>query len=300
MNALPIQLSKEELDKIVHLAGINSDIKAIARFLNLNANDLQAEYLNENSPLRQAMDTGIINAEYSISKKQFDDAKLGDKESIREWKKDANAAKWERYKQKLLFDQEVSSYETLRAAVENGIVNELPEKLQKYYEVIDFIRALYNRLNSRTYIINQVRLKWKEVSYSVANKLYYESLNFFNLDNAVKKEAWANVYAERLDLISNLALENKDLDIAGKYAVEAAKMRGVGREQAPQVPAEILDRRPILYSIKITDLGGTPISRNKLGALIDGLDVSEKDKTRLKRDGVIEGIPFELFENAQE
>jgi hypothetical protein len=300
MNSIGLYLTDEQLNQIESLATINSDIKAIAFFLKLEPDILEEEFLNDGSALRKAIEKGEAKALAKIDQKVFSDAQAGDKDSIKSWKSDAARLKYERYKSKITFDKEVSSYEALQAAIEHGVTGKLPENLQKYYEIIDFIRTLYNKFNSRTYIINSVRLRWKEVSYSLANKLYYESLNFFNLDNEVKKEVWANVYADKLDNIALLALERGDLEVAGKYVVDAAKMRGVGKENAQQIPAELLNRRPILYTTKIADLGVSPVNRKMLGDLIDNLDVPEQDRNRLKRDAMIEDVQFEVAENDKE
>ncbi len=294
-----MNLSEDEQAKISDLAGMNSNIRVIARFLSINPDDFEAQYMIEGSPVRRAVDEGINKAEYAISKKQFESAEHGDKSAVAECKKDATNARWQWNKNKLLFDKKVSDYKGLRTAIENG-KGELPEHLQKYYEVLDFIRSLYSQMNSKSYIISMVRTKWPEISYSVAQKLYYESLNFFNVDNGVKKEVWANIYADQLDMIANLAFENNQLDIAGKYKVEAAKMRGVGREQAPELPKELLDRRVILYTINPADVGMIPINRRALAESIDSLDIPERERSRLNRDARIDDIPFELFSSAEE
>jgi hypothetical protein len=190
----------------------------------------------------------------------------------------------------------MGEYENLKLAVEHGNGN-LPDHLKQYYEVLDFIRTLYSQMNSRSYIVSMVRMKWNEMSYDMAVKLYYKSLNFFNCDNGVKKETWGNVYADGLDVISNMALERGLLDIAGKYKVEAARLRGVGRDEPAQVPPELLDRRPVLYTFSFSDIGLQPANRRELGSLIDSLDVSESQKLRLKNDARIENVEFELFPN---
>ena len=287
-------LSDEELNKVSHLSSMNCDVKAIAQYLKVNPDNFESESMREGSPIHQAIEKGINQSELSIGQKQFEAAKGGDKESIREFKKDARSAKFDRYKSKLMFDQKVTDFEMLQSAVNQG-KSELPEQLQKYYDVLDFIRTLSNKMNSRSYIVSQVRLKWKDISYNSAVKFYYESLNFFNVDNGVKKEAWANIYADQLDIISNLALENKELEIAAKYKVEAAKLRGVGREEHNHIPEELLDRRPILYTFNATDFGIKPVNRRKLAQFIDNLDISEKERGLINRDAMIEDVPFELF-----
>ena len=299
-NDITMNLTDDELARISQLAGINTNIRVIARFLDINPDDFEAQYMMEGSPVRRAIDEGINNAECSIREKQLEAAKLGVTSAMAECKKDATHARWQRHKDKLLFDKKVSDYQGLRAAIETG-QGELPEHLQKYYEILDFIRSLYNQMNSKSFIVSMVRTKWAEISYSVATKLYYESLNFFYVDNGIKKEVWANIYADQLDTIANLAFENNQLDIAGRYKIEAAKMRGVGKEDPPQIPQELLDQRIVLYTINPADIGMKPVNRRELAEDIDNLEVPEREKSRLKHDAmIIDDIPFELFPNNEE
>jgi len=295
----PLNLSAEDISMISHLSSINTDLNSIAIVLNIDPDEFEAQYMNEGSQIRHAIDEGIRSAENTIQETQLEKIKQGDQVAIKEFKKETDHARWQRYKKTLQFDQKISEYELLKMAIENG-KGELPDHLQKYYEVLDFIRTLYNKMNTRNYIVSMVRMKWKEISYSLAVKLYYESLNFFNMDNGVKKEAWANIYADQLDMISNLALENNNLDIAGKYKVEAAKMRGVGRDEPPQIPFELLDRRPIFQTMNINQLGLQPANRRELSTFIDNLDISEHEKNKVKRDFMSEEISFELFDNQSE
>ncbi len=291
-----IVLSEDDSKTISDLAAINTDITSIARSLNINPDDFEAQYLIDGSPINRAVEAGINSADKSIKEVQFEAAKSGDKASISAFKKDAINARWQRHKQKLLFDRKLGDYENLRMAIENG-KGEIPDHLKQYYKVLDFGRSLYSQMNSRSFIINMVRTKWTDISYSLANKLYYESLNFFYCDNKVKKSTWANIYADQLDTIASLALERGQLDIAGKYKVEAARLRGVGRDEPAQVPPELLDRRPVLYTFSFSDIGLQPANRRELGSMIDSLDVSESQKLRLKNDARIENVEFELFPN---
>ncbi|MEI6900740.1 MAG: hypothetical protein WCL00_12750, partial [Bacteroidota bacterium] len=134
-----------------------------------------------------------------------------------------------------------------------------------------------------------------------AEKLFNEVVNFYYItSNEVKTEAWKNIYAGRLDDLFLVCFNTNDFETARRCLIDAAQMRGVNKEKPQQIPPEILDRRPILYSIKITDVGVVAANRNELASLIDNFDVPEKDKQRLRRDAGIEDITFELAENDQE
>ena len=169
-----------------------------------------------------------------------------------------------------------------------------------FYEQIDFIRCLYNKYESKSYIINAVVVQFPKVTKYEATKLYYECLNFFNLDNQVKVEAWANIYADRLDNMARICYELNDFETARRLTMDAAEMRGVGKQQENKIPDELLDRRPIFYTSKIEDIGVQREDRYKLAEYIDNLEVPEKVKNRLKRDAQIEDVPFEILTDAQD
>ena len=175
--------------------------------------------------------------------------------------------------------------------------NDLPAPVVEYFEQIDYIRCLFNKFNSKSYIVSAISLKWPNISKYKANKLYCESLNFFNLDNEIKVQAWSNIYADRLDNMALIAQQMNDFETARRCFKDAAEMRGVGKDMANQVPEDLLDRRPVLYTMKMRDAGAPEINRNELGRLLDQMDITVVDRSRINRDARTEDIPFILFED---
>ena len=143
--------------------------------------------------------------------------------------------------------------------------------------------------------------KWDMIRPYEAERLFNEVVNFYYItNNEVKTEAWKNIYAERLDNLFLLCFNTNDFETARRCLIDAAELRGVNKDKPQQIPPEILERRPILYSIKITDLGLKAENRNDLAAEIDSYDISEKEKLRLRRDAMIEDVTFEMVEHAAE
>ena len=81
--------------------------------------------------------------------------------------------------------------------------------------------------------------------------------------------------------------------------MDAAQLRGVGKDKPNQIPEELLDRRPIFQTMRIEDLGLPKANRNELAALIDNLDITEHQKSKVKREAMIEDVPFQLSEDAE-
>lgn len=289
--------SDEDLQEIKRLSAIHLDLRAIAVRLKIDPEMFVEEYMTGGGVLRQIVDEAITGDDIEMRERISERAKdPEDHEAARQNRSYASQARWDRYKSKLLFDKKLDETEALRMAIEHG-AGKLSDEMKGRFEKLDFIRALYTQMNSRSYIISAVRVKWPHVTWSVARNLYYESLNFFNSDVKVSKEVWANVYADQLDVISSMAFEKGELDVAGKYKLEAARMRGVGKDEPPQVPEEIFNRRPVLYTMRMEDVGVEGVNRNELARFIDGLDVTVKEKRKAKRDALIEKLNIEELLN---
>ena len=248
------------------------------------------------SKTRYHYDRGQLITQVEIDKSTLKKAKDGNLTSIQQWKKDSLAQKLENRKKEILFDQERNDYEQLQALIERGEVHNLPAHLVEYYEQIDFIRSLYNKWQSKNYIINAVVLRWPKISKYQVGILYNDTLNFFNLDNKVKVEAWAQIYADKLDNMAILATEMNDLETARRCLTDAAQMRGVGKEKPIEVPTEFYDRRPVLYTMRLKDIGLPEVNRVELAEFIDALDITEREKVKVRRDAQVEDIPFVLFQ----
>ena len=98
-----------------------------------------------------------------------------------------------------------------------------------------------------------------------------------------------------MDAMAILAQEMNDLETSRRCIMDAAELRGVGKDKPADLPKEFYDRRPVLYTMKLRDIGLPEASRSELGAMIDKMDITEKEKGKIRRDAQIEDIPFELL-----
>ena len=295
-----MQLSPEQLQSVSDLAAISYTNEEISLYLDVDPIEFEAEFSREDSALRYHYDRGILMAKAEIDMANLKRAKDGNLTSIQQWKKDAHFQKIENYKKQLLFDQQQKDYANLQALVETGETKNLPEKVLRYFEQIDYIRCLTNKWKSKNYIVNMVALKWPDLHRRTINELYYESISFFNQDIDVKPEAWANVYADRLDNMGFLALEMGLIEEARRCFNDAADKRSVGKEKPFQVPKELLERKVIIYTTNLKDLGMEPVSRKEVANFIDKLDITEKERFKVRSDAQLEDAPFILIEDGKD
>jgi hypothetical protein len=295
-----MELTPVQYKEIEQLAAVNYSVKQIAMCLDVNLNAFLKEFNNPDSKIRYHYDRGLLITRAEIDKANLKRARDGNLTSIQQWKKDAHHQKIENIKKKVFLTEEKSEYEQLQGLIERGETKNLPANVVQYYEQVDFIRCLHGKYESKSFIINAVTLQWPNLTKHKATQLYFESLNFFNLDNPVKVEAWANIYADRMDQMAMICYEMGDMETWRRMTMDAAQLRGVGKDKPNEIPDALLDRRPVLYTIHLRDLGIEEVNRNDLAAFIDSLDITERQKTKYKREGMVEDVPFELMEDGQE
>lgn len=178
-------------------------------------------------------------------------------------------------------------YEQLQAYVMTGKTGELSDELINYLSHLELVRSMNDKYQSRAGIVRILTSAAYGYSDYAARKLYADALNFFYSDNQVKREAWGNIYADRLDNLALLAIEDNRWDVAKECFKEAAKMR-MGSEPTNTVPDELFDRRPVFYTLNPEQVGlPGKVNRHKLARWIDQLpDIDENERRRIHRDGM--------------
>ena len=242
-----MEWTTKQFKDIEELAAINYSLEQIAMYLDVEVNSFIEAFNIPESKVKYHYDRGKLITQAEISKANLRKAKDGSLASIQQWTKDAFFQKVETLKKQVLYDNDQKEYCQLQALIERGETDNLPANVVKFYEQIDFIRSLYNKFKSKDYIISMVRLQWPKITFWQARKLYNETLNFFNLDNGVKSEAWANIYADQLDNMALIAAEMNDLKNFRDLKELAGRYRGIGKEKPAEIPEGDLNRKVNLY-----------------------------------------------------
>ena len=176
----------------------------------------------------------------------------------------------------------------------------MPYELGVYLEQLDKVYGWHQSMALENEIINNLLTHYPllDGNRSKAKQLYADAINHFYLDATITQEAWANVYADRLDRMAILIM--KTADNAGELAKvkdlwkEAATLRGVYAEKKEQLPKEFYEKRYNLYTNKIEDLGLEPMDRPEIMEMIDGLPLSAEENLRIKQEADI-GVPRSIL-----
>jgi hypothetical protein len=178
------------------------------------------------------------------------------------------------------------TYDQLQVFIDNGKQNSMSKELVEYLTLLEMVRALYDKYRTKKYIIDLLAQPPYELSRYLAQKIYADTLNFFYSSNPIKREAWANIMADKLEKLAELSIADNNLDNAFKCYSKVAELR-MGKENQVEVPLELRDRRPVFYTINPADLNMPPVNRRKLAQFIDGLtDIPQDERSRLHRDAL--------------
>ena len=194
-------------------------------------------------------------------------------------------------------DIDDNKYDELLTYIESGTKGNLPEEMIEYISILEMIRGLHMRYENRQAIVKLLQQPPYNLSYYNATLRYSEAVNFFYLDHEIKKQAWRNLYAEKIDRAADLVLKtatsSKDIDVYKNLIYAAMEARHLNVPDAEDIPKELFLKPTKVYTLKPELLGRKKINRTLLAKHIDSLDIPEADKQRVRSDAMLtETIEF--------
>jgi len=291
-----MELTEKQIEDIEKLAGCNYTPEKIALYLGIPETEFMQEFADTESKVYYHFNRGLLIANAEMDMTLLESAKKGNITAYQTHKKESFYQKIENSKKRIFIQNELKNIDRLQLLVNNGECKDMSPADELYYKQLDFVRALWDKMNNKNFIVNAL-VKSFQVKEWKAIELFNDSLNFFNQDKKIKADAWSNIYADRLDVVASVLLEINDFDQYFKYTKEAALMRGVGKEKPQEVPAGFYDQRPTFYSMRPKDVGLIEIDRNKLAKFIDKLiDIPADELQRLHRDATTGKFESNVFD----
>lgn len=196
--------------------------------------------------------------------------------------------------------------------LKTGDISSLTPAEREYFDLMKVVRGFHarmmmpggERIATKSGIIKLLKSDVYGLSDWMARQVYTDALNFFYADEGVTTRAWANLYAERLDKLANLAAAMGKLKEAKGFITEAAKLRGCYDDEAPEIPQELLDAAPVtIYTADPESLGAPRIDRREIDAFIDSIpDIPEISRQRIKEDAGIRkrNLLYRMIEDIKE
>lgn len=189
--------------------------------------------------------------------------------------------------------------------VDNGDPDDAPEEIIVYMDLMDMVRSMSNRAlhyGTKSSIIKHL-MKIEGLTRHIATNVYYNALEYFYVSAQLSKKAQINVYADKIDrqiaIAEPMVLSVEESNIVVNMILKAAKVRGLDKEDAPEIPKEYFQKKVILYTTDALKAGMDPINRLEVAKQVDELeDIPEKVKRLIKEEALIENLT--LFPDEQE
>ena len=193
--------------------------------------------------------------------------------------------------------------------METGDPKNAPSHIVEYLELLDMVRGMFLRIDiygSKEAIIKHLMVapKYKLSRYKAA-QVCDEAQEYFYRDSKISKDAWRNIYAEKMEKMINFAmLTVKDVSDAQKVikmCLDASILRGVNEPDKEELPAEIFQAPFVVYTWDTDALDMPKVNRQKLSEMIDNFpEITEKERIRIKQEALIPGFKLKIFPNEQE
>lgn len=190
--------------------------------------------------------------------------------------------------------------------MEKGNLNNAPEEIVLYLEMLDKIRGMFLRIDvfgTKESIVKHLMLVDKISRYK-AMQLCDEAQQYFYSDSKISKQAWRTIYAEKAEKMINFAMQTvknpTDAAKVVKMLLDVAELRGINLPEQEELPAELFQPPWVIYSADAEFLGlETKANRHRLAEMIDAFpELTEKQRVQIKREAQI--LPIKVFPNEQE
>lgn len=193
--------------------------------------------------------------------------------------------------------------------METGNPKNAPEHILDYLELLDLVRGMFLRIDqfgSKESIIKHLMTapKYKLSRYKAA-QVCDEAQEYFYRDSKISKDAWRNIYAEKMEKMINFAMlrvnDVNDAQKVIKMLLDASVLRGVNEPDKEELPAEVFQAPFVVYTWDTEALDMPKVNRQKLAEMIDNYpELTEKEKIRIKQESLIPGFPLKIFPDEQE
>jgi hypothetical protein len=281
-----LDLTPEQYEEIEKLAGVNWSVDDIAKNLDIDPVEFQTAFDAPGSKIKWHYERGILLVKGKSQMELYNSAITGNVTAMQQMEKARAANKLEQVKKKAQLAAEQKKADTIQRFLQGHTKNELSPELIVYYEQMDMVRSLWQKGHNKNYIINIMLSSWDKLSFYKAKKIFDDAINFFYLDSDIKKQAWANYYADSLDVAAQICFEMSDFEQFRRLRNDAAAMRQIHVPDPPK-DTDVGGKRIFIYTINPETLGLPRANRTKLAKWIDSLpDISDSGRDRLHMEAM--------------
>jgi hypothetical protein len=196
-----------------------------------------------------------------------------------------------------------SYFDSLQDYIQSGSKENLTPEEEKYLEVLYLVNSMRRKYGKEN-AISFIQRPPFNIPYRKSRELYDESINLFYGDDNVEKQAHRNALFEELMAAARLAMatakNSRDLEVYADIVSRAYKIKGLDIPEPPKIPEDLYKKPIKVYSLNPAAISLQLESRHEIAAMIDKLDIEEREKMRLKQESQVTDINFlELYDEQE-
>lgn len=189
--------------------------------------------------------------------------------------------------------------------MERGNIANAPQKIVDYLTMIEKVRGMLTRIDlygNRDAVVKHLKLHDKMSDFK-ANQIINETIQYFYVENAISRDAWRNLYAEKMDKVINYAMRSiKDVSDASKVVkmlLDVSILRQVNEPDKEILPDHFFEKPINLLSLDANIFEFGKANRQGLEDFIDKLpELTEKERIRIKQEAML--LPLKIFPDEHE
>ena len=178
----------------------------------------------------------------------------------------------------------------------------LPTEILEYIGLMEKARDWHYQMKSRLYVVKHLKVEYfmktqEELSDYLARQIYDNAMNYYYADRTIRKESWRNMLAEKYLITAQLCFDKSDYEGHRKALEAVERVMRLNEKDEDGTDPKLLDRRTFVYVVSGKELGVPEVDRHELARLIDGYDIKESMKVKVKREAG--SLPRKLFDRME-
>jgi len=178
----------------------------------------------------------------------------------------------------------------------------LPTEVIEYISLMEKARDWHYQMKSRLYVVKHLKLEYfaknsEDLSDYLARQIYDNAINYYYADRTIRKESWRNMLAEKYMILAQLCFNKNDYEGHRKYLESVERVMRLNEKDEDNTDPKLLDRRIFVYVVSGKELGVPEVDRHELARMIDGYDIRESMKVKVKREAG--SLPRKLFDRME-
>lgn len=291
---LSTTLSDEQIGEVQRLAALGYSPAKMALYLDIDKVGFVEAALNVNSYIYYNIERGKLLSAAREQMALLEAAESGKVQESQQLDKIRRSRGWQISKLDIFGGfEDKHLLQKLEDYIQSGSISNLSAEEAIYVEFLTLISSMSRKYGRRNTILFFTKEPFN-LKYALASERYDEAINLFYRDRNVEKKSLRHLRAEQLEeaatIVRDNAITSRDWEVYGNLLMQASKLQELDKPDPDKLPKEVYSKPVRVYSLDPEFIGLPKTDRQLIANQIEQLDIPERDKIRLRKDGGLDQI----------